>query len=1054
MAGDGLLRGPQVSQTEGLDVSLGGDVTGSTLSSVVEAIRGRAVQDHAPEDGEVYAWSVSNNQWEPTAISTDPTMGGDVSGTASAAVVEALQGYAVQNHAPEDGEVLTWNDSESRWEPQAGSSGASTWNDLYASVAGSYLDISTDDKPLYIRKSSGAGPGLRVERTVYPSQEGADDALVYISSGGKAGNGGTVYITHTGGVSGGADPFALNVDYGGNYTNGVRINHSGGQANRVSFAVYEENSERFYVNRHGYARFVTASDTWGNAGFYMEMNDGNDKAFIINSKSTASAFEVQDNGTPRFVVADGGQVSQVVGGMVPFVAYDGNPATGSDGNINTDSTLGESIRVTVEGSTRWIPAFTDPDMDNIGGGGGVSSWDAMYAADPNSNVLTVSTTNEPFEIFQTSGDGNAFYVRRTTGTIGDPLVRFYDDSDSTTQPTLLVERGDGFVQNYTAIHVKDKNGNGFIKLGAAGGMSLDCAAAVYVIDGNQKQTSAGLLRLQDGGNTRIAIEQSGEVNITTASSGKAFDVTHAGSGVGFFMNSTGSATTLMQVQQNGTRRLLMNQLGTSFIHADQSGDWTLTLQQDDSGGHFLRMRDAGGSNLRYSATYVGTVFQTPANDTRALDIQMPITNTGGSIETVYIAPSRSVDVVQDGKAVRNLYSAVRGRTGDASTTWLSFRAFEAAFDGTASADTEVDYTGFYAQSGLTYGLRSESPGYIRSGANNVKALDVITPITDVSTLTEIVKVIPDRTSGAIDQDAKVHRNIYSELVGNAGDTTSGGSTDYLSFRAFEAGISGTPSTDTGVSYTGYYAGGSLGLGFEAGSGMQAGVYSMSPIVSYVDTVATGSACMAAFNGGNGDNDSFAVSDGAPFPTMFTTRLLVEYGGKITHTPADPTAAFTAHSLTMTSGGLDGDSGHEMNGLVVDLTGDSGDLASVPVCGIKLNYTTGGGSDDPRALSVNAGWDYGVYSLSPGYFWQNSSTGAVVAMTVRQSDEDVALLDWRGTSATDASKNLSTFAGGSGSVEGPIGQSSNEAAWAFEGMVKIEVNGTAYWMPYYSYVMAS
>jgi hypothetical protein len=130
----------------------------------------------------------------------------------------------------------------------------------------------------------------------------------------------------------------------------------------------------------------------------------------------------------------------------PFLEFDGTRATGTGGNINTDSTSGETLRVLVDDgasgfNTRWIPAFTDPDMDAF-----TPSWNAIYANDPNSNVLTVSNEDDPFEINQTTNDGYAFYVHRNQSTCDAPLVFLYTDHGSDGQPTLHVkhdENGSG-----------------------------------------------------------------------------------------------------------------------------------------------------------------------------------------------------------------------------------------------------------------------------------------------------------------------------------------------------------------------------------------------------------------------------------------------------------------------------------------------------------------------------------------------------------------------------------------------------------------------------------
>jgi hypothetical protein len=65
----------------------------------------------------------------------------------------------------------------------------------------------------------------------------------------------------------------------------------------------------------------------------------------------------------------------------------------------------------------------------------------------------------------------------------------------------------------------------------------------------------------------------------------------------------------------------------------------------------------------------------------------------------------------------------------------------------------------------------------------------------------------------------------------------------------------------------------------------------------------------------------------------------------------------------------------------------------------------------------------------------------------QDDNDEPFIKFDGTSAADQTKNISTV-NGDGAVEGPKNFSAS-AGWAFEGMIRIDVNGTDYWIPYYS-----
>lgn len=71
-----------------------------------------------------------------------------------------------------------------------------------------------------------------------------------------------------------------------------------------------------------------------------------------------------------------------------------------------------------------------------------------------------------------------------------------------------------------------------------------------------------------------------------------------------------------------------------------------------------------------------------------------------------------------------------------------------------------------------------------------------------------------------------------------------------------------------------------------------------------------------------------------------------------------------------------------------------------------------------------------------------------AVKIEQVDQDQAFVDYAGTSASDTTKNICTMNGG-GSLSGPRLNNGVDPGFAYAGMIKIEVNGTAYWTPYYS-----
>ena len=82
-----------------------------------------------------------------------------------------------------------------------------------------------------------------------------------------------------------------------------------------------------------------------------------------------------------------------------------------------------------------------------------------------------------------------------------------------------------------------------------------------------------------------------------------------------------------------------------------------------------------------------------------------------------------------------------------------------------------------------------------------------------------------------------------------------------------------------------------------------------------------------------------------------------------------------------------------------------------------------------------------------FTFTSSSIVGKATVTIVQADQDQPFIKYDGTSAADATKNVSTR-NGDGSVEGPKNFATT-AGWSFVGMVRCNVEGTDYWQPYYS-----
>jgi hypothetical protein len=81
--------------------------------------------------------------------------------------------------------------------------------------------------------------------------------------------------------------------------------------------------------------------------------------------------------------------------------------------------------------------------------------------------------------------------------------------------------------------------------------------------------------------------------------------------------------------------------------------------------------------------------------------------------------------------------------------------------------------------------------------------------------------------------------------------------------------------------------------------------------------------------------------------------------------------------------------------------------------------------------------------------QTGTTWGKESVKIEQGDADKAFIDFVGTSSANGYNNISTTLG-TATVVGPMQHASGIDGWIFVGMVKIEVNGSEFWMPYYTW----
>ena len=218
--------------------ALTGDATTSagTVATTVVAIRGRAVANIAPTDGQILAWNASNNRWEPGTLGVDSWIGGgdtiaehthiiadvtglqdaldgkadtthyhaaadvtsgtfdaarawalsgDVSSSAGSGLVTvvALQARAMAATAPTSNQAILWNSSNSEWTPTtiAISHVSSLQAALDGKAALSHSHAQSDVSGLV---SALAGKAAAVHTHVITDVTGLEAALAAATAGG------------------------------------------------------------------------------------------------------------------------------------------------------------------------------------------------------------------------------------------------------------------------------------------------------------------------------------------------------------------------------------------------------------------------------------------------------------------------------------------------------------------------------------------------------------------------------------------------------------------------------------------------------------------------------------------------------------------------------------------------------------------------------------------------------------------------------------------------------------------------------------------------------
>lgn len=96
-----------------------------------------------------------------TDLTNQPTLSGDATGALSATVVGRIQGRAVANTAPTDGQTLLWNAANSRWQPGTVTGGSGTGTTYAGNLNSATLAASATSYAGTSMASFGGSPNTR-----------------------------------------------------------------------------------------------------------------------------------------------------------------------------------------------------------------------------------------------------------------------------------------------------------------------------------------------------------------------------------------------------------------------------------------------------------------------------------------------------------------------------------------------------------------------------------------------------------------------------------------------------------------------------------------------------------------------------------------------------------------------------------------------------------------------------------------------------------------------------------------------------------------------------
>jgi hypothetical protein len=95
---------------------LGGDVSGPVDQTKIVRLQGNEVDAESPTNRQVLSFNGTTKKWGPQGLPV-PTLSGDVEGPIQTTMVTALRSVPIAKDQPDNGQVLTYDESQKAWAP-------------------------------------------------------------------------------------------------------------------------------------------------------------------------------------------------------------------------------------------------------------------------------------------------------------------------------------------------------------------------------------------------------------------------------------------------------------------------------------------------------------------------------------------------------------------------------------------------------------------------------------------------------------------------------------------------------------------------------------------------------------------------------------------------------------------------------------------------------------------------------------------------------------------------------------------------------------------------